>query len=74
MKRALFLVEDTSGAFQETLRAAVGAEEGRRHFGGQRTDEDDFNGTGGSRNPPKLWEESAGEEEREVEVEVDYFS
>jgi len=37
-------------------------------------DEDDFDGTGGSRNPPKLGEESVGEEEREIEVEFDCVS
>ena len=71
MKRALFFAEDTSGAFQETLRTSVGQEEGGRHFAGQRTDEDDFNWAGRLRDPPELGEESAGEEEREVEVEVD---
>ena len=67
-------MKDTGSAFQETLRAAVCPEEGCRHLAGQRTDEDNLNGTGRLGNPPKLGEESAGEEEREVEVEVDYFS
>ena len=47
MERTLFLVKGGGGALQETLRTAVDAEEGKGRFSSQRTDEDDFDGTGG---------------------------
>ena len=47
VKRALFLVKDTGGVFQETLRIAVDGEKGKGRFASQRTNEDNFNRTGG---------------------------
>ena len=72
--RTLFLVKGGGGALQETLRTAVGVEEGKGRFANQRTDEDDFDGADGQGNPPELGDESAGEEQRKVEIEVDYSS
>ena len=74
MERTLFLVKGGGAALQQTLPTAVDAEEGRGRFASQRTDEDDFDGTGGQGNPPELGDESAGKEQREVEIEVGYPS
>ena len=74
MERALLLVKDGGDALQETLRTTIGAEEGDGQFASQRTDEDDFDGAGGQGNPPELGDKRTGEEQREVEIEVDYPS
>ena len=74
VKRALLRMKDADCAFKKALRTAVGAEEGNGKISSKRTDEDDSNPTGGERTFPQLGEESAGEEEREVEIEVKYSS
>jgi len=71
MKQALFRAKDAGCAFQKTLRTAVEAEEGKGRVASKRTDEDDF---GVPRTSPELREESAGEEEREVEIEIEHSS
>ena len=71
MKRVLFRAKDAGCAFQKALRTAVEAEEGEGRVASKRTDEDDFGVPGTF---PELREESAGEEEREVEIEIEHSS
>jgi len=67
-------MKDVGCAFQKALRTAVKAEEGEGRVASKRTDEDEFNPTDVSRTFPELREESAGEEEREVGVEIEHSS